>query len=136
MGSPMWRACAALVLALLIGCVAPHEREIVAPPEKPDVPLPANEYDTYFTPHGVEVEAPGYIAERQDLFLLALQQIDELNVHVHLATWIIRIEAPGGENSIDHGALKIKVSWRAADFEPSETMLPKLRDLVDQAQFP
>ena len=135
MGSSMWRACTALVLALVIGCVAPHDREIVRPvpvPEAPDVPLPALVYDTYFTPRGTEVEAPGYIVERRDLFLLALQQIDELNFHIEFAGWVVRIEPPDGKELTNSAMNKIVVRWRAPDQEPRDVMLPNLRKLMEE----
>lgn len=132
---PGWRACAALVLALLLGCVAPHDREIVIPPEKPDAPLPAIEYDSYFTPRGTEVEAPGYIAERQDLFLLALQEIDNLNFHVELPGWRIKILSPSGTAAVDLNERLIEVKWRADHHEPKDQMLPRLRELMDMASI-
>ena len=134
MGSTCWRTCTALVLALLIGCVAPHDREIVRPvpvPEDPDVPLPALDYDTYFTPRGVEVEAPGYIVGREDLFLLALQQIDEQNFHIELPGWIIKITPPDGEERPNSAARWLHVRWRSDDHVPKDEMLPGLRKLMD-----
>lgn len=135
MGLPRWCASAAFVVALLVGCVAPHNREIVHPPKKPDVPLPANVYDTYFTPRGTEVLAPGYIAEEHDLFLLALQEIDNLNFFVELPGWRIKILSPNQTAVVDLKEKMISVKWRDSTHVPKDQMLPRLQELMDMARF-
>jgi len=133
MGLSKWCASTALLLGLLIGCVAPHDREIVIPPSEPDAPIPALAYDTYFTPRGTEVEALGYIVERQDLFLLALQEIDNLNFHIELPGWRIKIVPPKGTAVVDRNDRVIAVRWRSDHHFPRDQMLPRLEELMDMA---
>lgn len=136
MGGSGWRACAAVVLALFVGCVAPHDREIVRPrpqPVEPGQPLPALEYDFYVTPRGTDVEAPGYIANREDLFLLAMQEIDNLNFHLEFPRWTIKIVPPGDSESINAAEQRIVVAWRPDGHEPHDQMLPGLKSLMDRA---
>lgn len=103
------------------------------PPVKPDEPLPALEYDNYFTPWGTEVEAPGYIVERDDLFLLALQEIDNLNFHLEFPLWVIKLTPPDGEELVDRPRKRIIVRWRSDGHEPADQMLPNLQKLMDEA---
>jgi hypothetical protein len=133
MGLPKWCAGAALVLAFLVGCVAPHDREIVRPPVTPDAPLPALVYDSYFTPRGTEVEAPGYIAERRDLFLLALEQIDEANFHLDFPGWVIKITQPDGAEGTNSALRRMTIRWRSDGHQPADVMLPSLKRLMDES---
>ena len=133
MGNSRWCSCTALLVGLLLGCVAPHDREIVIPPVKPDTPLAAMEYDSYFTPRGPEVEAQGYIVERQDLFLLALQEIDNLNFHIELPGWRIKIVPPKGTAVVDLDNRVIAVRWRSDHHHPRDETLPRLKELMGVA---
>lgn len=132
---------AALLLSLLLcipGCVNPEDRPIVHPDSNGAGPNTRVEvvYETHFTIRNVEVEVPDYILIREELFILAVQEIDNLNVHIHLPRWILRIVPPGKAEGVNREEMKITVAWRAEDHEPQDQMLPNLAKLVDQAAFP
>ena len=91
------------------------------------------EYDLYVTPRGTDVEAPGYIVNREDLFLLALQEIDNLNFHLDFPRWTVKIVPPGERELVNSAAQRIVVAWRSDGHEPHDQMLPNLRKLMDQA---
>jgi hypothetical protein len=134
MGRSNGRSCLALLLALLLtSCISPEQREVVHPPREPDKPLPELVYDNYFTPRGTEVQAPGYIVNRDDLFVLALQEIDNLNFHLRLPRWIVRVVPPDGKEVVNSVLQRITVRWRPDDYEPRDVMLPNLEKLMDQS---
>lgn len=91
------------------------------------------EYDSYVSPRGTDVEAPGYIVERQELFLLALQEIDNLNFYLEFPRWTIKIVPPGDSELVNSAARRIVVAWRPDGHEPHDQMLPNLQKLMDQA---
>lgn len=90
-------------------------------------------YDSYVTPRGTDVEAPGYIADRTDLFLLAMQEIDNLNFFLEFPGWTIRILPPGSKETINSALQRISVCWRSDGHEPHDQMLPNLERLMQQA---
>jgi hypothetical protein len=92
-------------------------------------------YDTYFTPRGTEVEALGYVVEREDLFLLALQEIDNLNFHIELPGWRIKILEPKGTAVVDLNNRVIEVRWRSDHHFPRDQTLPRLKELMDMASI-
>lgn len=90
-------------------------------------------YDAYVTPRGTDVEAPGYIVEREDLFLLALQEIDSINFYLEFPRWTIKIVPPGNSESVNSASKLIVVAWRSDGHEPHDQMLPNLQKLMDEA---
>jgi hypothetical protein len=126
------RAGHLVILAALLftGCLAAEERPIPHEPEKPIVRV---SYGTHFTPRGTEVEVPEYFAKREELLLLAFQEIDNLGFHRELQGWIVRVVRPTDVEEIDRKGRMIFVQWRAEDHQPSDQMLPHLQRLLDQA---
>ncbi|MGE3483285.1 MAG: hypothetical protein AB7L09_00795 [Nitrospira sp.] len=134
MGLPRWCSCTAVVLALLLGCTAPYDREVVVPkPVIQDGKPVTLVYDAYVTPRGTDVEIPGFIAERRELFLLALQEIDNLNFYLEFPRWMVRIVPPGDSESVNAELKTITIAWRPDGHEPRDQMLPNLKKLMDEA---
>jgi len=120
-----------LVASLLLCSCAPVQTE----PAAKD-PLPAKteaselEYTTTYTARGVEVEVPLLLAEDQALLIVALQEIDNNGVHVHLPGWRVRIlPSDSDKEGLREKHKLIKVRWRYDD-DPLKSLLPGLWDLV------
>lgn len=127
----------ALLLTLLLCCCtpAPPAETPVADPVPSGVKSSELEYVTTHTARGVEVELPKSLAEDAGLLIVALQEIDNNGVHVHLPGWRVRILTPAEKEreGLREKHRLIKVCWRYSD-DPLDSLLPGLWDLIQGAR--
>jgi hypothetical protein len=126
-----------LVLILLAGCAPAHEEELDHPEPIPVDPIHPRATDPLeivytTTPRGVEVEAPRYMIERGDLWLVALDEIDR-EVWPTIPGWVVVITKPDGVQKADASRRRVYVRWRKDGHRPKWITLPGLRLLVEEA---